>query len=74
MNALSVKEIVRIVEGELFCGREDVFCTSFTKDTREIHKGDTYIGIKGRSLMVICFTKRLFLVERCVSFWKEILL
>lgn len=60
MNALSVKEIVRILEGELFCGREDVFCTSFTKDTREIHKGDTYIGIKGEKFDGNLFYKEAF--------------
>lgn len=61
-NALTVKKIVEIVGGELFCGSEDVVCTTFTKDTRTIQKGDTYIGIKGEK-----FDGNLFYKEAFVS-------
>ncbi len=46
-NTLTVKKIVDICNGKLVCGDENIKCTSFSKDTRTIQKGDTYIGIKG---------------------------
>lgn len=47
IQELTVKKIVEICEGELFCGEENLVCKTFSKDTREIKKEDTYIGIKG---------------------------
>lgn len=60
MNELTVKKIVEIVNGELFCGNEDVICTTFTKDTRTIQVGDTYIGIKGEKFDGNLFYKEAF--------------
>ncbi len=59
-NDLTVKKIVEIVNGELFCGSEDVLCTTFTKDTRTIQSGDTYIGIKGEKFDGNLFYKEAF--------------
>ncbi len=47
MNDLNVKKIIEICDGYLYCGDENEICTLFSKDTRTIKKGDTYIGIKG---------------------------
>ena len=45
--SLTVKQIVKICNGILYSGNEDVVCSKFNKDTRIINPGDTYIGIKG---------------------------
>ncbi len=44
---MDVKKIIKICEGKLLGGNENVFCQTFTKDTRELKENDTYIGIKG---------------------------
>ena len=46
---LTVKEIQEICKGELISGNGEIICENFVKDTREIQKGDTYIGIKGQN-------------------------
>lgn len=46
---LSVKKIVELCNGELYCGSDDVICSNFVKDTRIIENGDTYIAIKGEN-------------------------
>lgn len=46
---LSVKKIVEICDASLYCGSEEVICSSFVKDTRILKEGDTYIGIKGEN-------------------------
>ncbi len=45
----TVKDILSICHATLLCGDENTICSSFTKDTREIKEGDTYIGIKGEN-------------------------
>ncbi len=47
MEKLKVKDIVRVTNGELIIGDENIECENFSKDTRQINKGDIYIGIKG---------------------------
>ena len=47
MKNLTVKEIIEVTKGELISGNLDFICTNFSKDTRTIQKGDTYIAIKG---------------------------
>lgn len=47
MKELTVKDILRVCNGKLICGNENVKCTVFEKDTRLVKKGDTFIGIKG---------------------------
>ena len=44
-----VKDIIKICNGELFCGNLDLECRHFCKDTREIKDGDIYVGIKGEN-------------------------
>lgn len=46
---LSVKKIVELCNGELYCGNDEVICSNFVKDTRIITNGDTFIGIKGEN-------------------------
>lgn len=47
MKNLTIEEIVNITKGELIQGKPDFICKNFSKDTRTIQKGDTYIAIKG---------------------------
>ena len=47
MRNLTVKEIIEVTKGELIQGNPDLICKNFSKDTRTIQKGDTYIAIKG---------------------------
>lgn len=61
MKNLTVKDILKVTNGELIVGKEDFECKNFSKDTRIIEKGDTYIGLKGEN-----FDGNLF--------WKEALL
>lgn len=49
MKELKVKDILQICEANLICGNENEFLKDFSKDTREIKKGDVYIGIKGEN-------------------------
>lgn len=44
---MKIKDIIDITKGNLITGREDFECENFSKDTRTIQEGDTYIGIKG---------------------------
>ncbi len=46
-KGLTVAQIVEICKGKLYCGSNKVICENFVKDTRQIAKNDTYIGIKG---------------------------
>lgn len=56
-----VKDIVDICKGELISGNEDILCESFTKDTRECHEGDIYLGIRGENFDGNVFYKEAFL-------------
>ncbi len=58
---LTVKDIIKICNGTLYCGSENVICLTFTKDTRTITKGDTYIGIKGQNFNGNDFYEEAFL-------------
>ena len=42
-----VKNIIKIVDGKLISGDENETLETFSKDTRQINNGDTYVGIKG---------------------------
>lgn len=44
---IKVKDIIKICEAKLIYGNEEEICKEFVKDTKEIKKGDVYIGIKG---------------------------
>lgn len=44
-----VRDIINICNGELICGKKNLSCKHFCKDTRVINEGDVYVGIKGES-------------------------
>lgn len=44
---LKIKDIIKCTGGNLITGNEEYECEDFSRDTRTIKKGDTYIGIKG---------------------------
>ena len=44
---MKVKDILKVIKGELITGNEELECENFSKDTRTIQNGDIYIGIKG---------------------------
>ena len=60
MKNLTIKEIVKICKAELLYGDESIVCSTFTKDTRTIKLGDTYIGIKGEKFDGNHFYKEAF--------------
>ena len=47
MKEIFVKDIVKICNGKLICGNEETVCENFVRDSREVKKGDIYLGIKG---------------------------
>lgn len=47
MKNLTIQQIIEITEGELIQGNPNFVCKNFSKDTRTIQKGDTYLAIKG---------------------------
>lgn len=49
MENIKVKDIIKICNGKLLYGKEDITCENFSRDTRKINKNDTYIGIKGEN-------------------------
>ncbi len=46
---LYVKDIILKCGGVLVCGNENLVLENFSKDTRTISAGDTYVGIKGEN-------------------------
>ena len=46
-DKITVQDIVKITKGTLIYGNKDEVCESFSKNTKEIHTGDVYIGFKG---------------------------
>lgn len=44
---MKIKEIIKVTNGKLIAGNPDAECKKFSRDTRTINSGDTYIGIKG---------------------------
>ena len=49
MKYIKVLDILRECDATLLCGDENTICYTFSKDTRTIIKGDTYLGIKGET-------------------------
>ena len=49
MKEILVKDIIKICDGKLLYGNENIICDRFNKDTRQIEEGDTYIAIKGET-------------------------
>lgn len=46
---MKIKEIIKATKGKLIIGNLEDECNNFSKDTRIIKQGDTYIGIKGEN-------------------------
>lgn len=46
---MTVKDIIKICNGKLLCGDENIVCDNFSKDTRTINTDDVYVGIKGEN-------------------------
>lgn len=46
---MKVKEIIEVTNGKLIIGNLEEECKNFSRDTRIIKQGDTYIGIKGEN-------------------------
>lgn len=55
-----VHDIIDICNGELLCGDASLKCEHFCKDTREMNKGDIYVGIKGDTFNGNNFYKEAF--------------
>lgn len=49
MKNLTVRDILNITNGELIVGNKNLECKNFSKDTRNLKKGDIYIAIKGET-------------------------
>lgn len=50
MEQIKIKDIINLCEGKLLTGSEEETLENFKKDTREIEKGDIYVGIKGEKI------------------------
>ena len=46
---MNIKDIIRVTNGKLVIGDENLICENFSKDTRTIKNGDIYVGIKGEN-------------------------
>ena len=46
---LKIKDIIRCTEGKLLSGDENYECENYTRDTRTVKDGDTYIALKGEN-------------------------
>lgn len=50
MEEIKVKDIIEITKGKLLVGDLEETCENYAKDTREVKKGDIYVGIKGEKV------------------------
>lgn len=46
---MKIKDIIKVTGGELICGDENAECIDFSKDSRDIKKGDVYVALKGEN-------------------------
>ena len=60
MKNLTVEDILKVTKGELIIGNEKLECENFSRDTRNIQKGDTYVAIKGEKFDGNIFWKAAF--------------
>lgn len=49
MVDIKVKDIVKVCNGKLIYGDEEIICENFSRDTRLIQSKDVYVGIKGQN-------------------------
>ena len=57
---LKIKDIIKCTNGLLLTGNEEFECENFSRDTRTIKKGDTFIAIKGEIFDGNTFWKEAF--------------
>ncbi len=44
---ISVEKILELTKGKLISGDKNLIVENYSRDTRQINKGDFYIGFKG---------------------------
>ena len=49
-HIITVKDIIRVTNGELIIGDENSIFDSFSKNSKEIKEGDFYLGFKGENI------------------------
>ncbi len=50
MNSnITVANIIEVTKGKLIWGKENIICGTFCRDTRQIQKGQVYVGIQGEN-------------------------
>ena len=57
---LKIEDILNCTNGKLIIGNKNKVCEKYSKDTRKIEKGDTYIAIKGENYDGNSFYKEAF--------------
>ena len=57
---LKIKDIIKCTNGILIIGNEECECENFSRDTRVVKKGDTFVAIKGESFDGNLFWKEAF--------------
>lgn len=50
MKSIKIDDILKVCNGELLSGESSIEITDFSKDTRNIKKGDFYVAINGDSV------------------------
>ena len=50
MREITVEDILKVCNGTLVYGNNEIVCENFSKDTRQINIGDIYLGIKGERI------------------------
>ena len=50
MKEITVKDILEITKGKLLYGNQNEVCENYSKDTKQINKGDIFVGIKGEKI------------------------
>lgn len=58
MKQIKIEDILKVTNGKLIIGDKNLICENFSKDTRNIQKGDIYIGIKGETFDGSTFWKQ----------------
>ena len=59
-HSMTVKDILKVTNGQLIIGKEEEIVTSFERDSREVKQDDTYLGIKGETINGSIFFEEAF--------------
>ena len=46
---MKVKDIIKIIDGEILCGNDETECDNFVRDSREVKEGDVFVALKGEN-------------------------